>query len=74
MAEYNQFERIPSVEIPLNRYDELIRAEHRLNLLQNALEDMYGYESVQGLKRNFGIPERVSLNKVSLGEEVATNE
>ena len=42
-------------DIKPQRYDELIRAEHRLTMLENALEDMNGYVDIDQLKKLFGI-------------------
>lgn len=51
----SQFNKTTTVEISLERYDELIRSEYSLHLLQNALEDMNGYSNIDDLKKHFGI-------------------
>lgn len=43
------------IKIPHKRYDELIRAETKYNLLRNALEDEKGYTDIDKIKRCFGI-------------------
>lgn len=44
------------IEIPLKRYDELIRTETKYNLLRNALEDEVGYYAdIEKVKKCFGI-------------------
>ena len=53
MAQYSE---VFTIEIPQGRYDDLIRAEVKYNLLRNALEEYEGYSNIDELKKCFGIP------------------
>lgn len=46
------------VTIEQSRYDALIRAEVKLNMLMNAIEDQDDYTSLEELKKHFGIPRK----------------
>lgn len=51
----------PHIMIEQARYDALIRAEMKLNMLMNAIEDQRDYSSLEELRKHFGIPRKGTL-------------
>lgn len=49
------------IMVEQSRYDALIRAEMKLNMLMNALEDQNDYGSIEELKKHFGVPRKETL-------------
>lgn len=44
-----------TVEVDLERYEQLIQAEHKLSLLETALSQKEGYSNIDDIKEIFNI-------------------
>ena len=47
-----------TVDVPLKRYEELIQAEQKLSMLENAILKKESYSNIDDIKEIFDIKER----------------